>query len=433
MSRTTHVLFSSMLFLATLSQISPARAEYPSNSAYIGLSGGYNLRLTDWEFGVFARRDGTAPGEAKSSAIGMLRLGYQIIPHLAIEVEGGYLPIQASYDNALNHAFKVELNALVHLLSGDWTPFVLVGGGGYQLYSGSLGRDWDFPAFHGGLGLRGLLVPWLALRLEGRGVLSDGFDGQYSRNVEILAGLDLFFSPKVVKKVLDHDGDGIPDEEDRCPSQAGPRTTRGCPDRDRDLVIDSQDKCPDEPGKRELDGCPEKEEKDSDGDGVLDSEDKCPDEAGKPELAGCPDRDNDGVPDREDKCPDQAGLKEHDGCVPEEVAKFTGTIKGINFKTGKATITKKSYPVLDAALKVIQDYPSLRLKIEGHTDNRGKAAKNQKLSEARAEAVKAYFVDKGVDEKRFETEGLGDTQPKQSNKTPKGRAANRRIEFTLIQ
>jgi outer membrane protein OmpA-like peptidoglycan-associated protein len=432
MRRITHVLLSSTVLVATLSQASPARAEYPSGSAYIGLSGGYNLRLTDWEFGVFARRDNTAPGQAKSSPIGMLRLGYQIIPHLAIEVEGGYLPIQASYDNALNHALKVELNVLVHLLSGGWTPFVLVGGGGYQLANGSLGRDWDFPAVHAGLGLRGLLASWLALRIEGRGVLSDGFDGQYSRNVEILAGLDLFFSP-AKKKVLDHDGDGIPDTEDRCPNAAGPRTTRGCPDRDHDLVIDSKDKCPDERGKIELDGCPEKEEKDSDGDGVLDKEDKCPEEAGKPELDGCPDRDNDGVADAEDKCPDQAGLKEKEGCLPEEVAKFTGTIKGITFKTGKATIMKKSYPVLDAALKVIEEYPSLRLKIEGHTDNVGKAAKNQTLSEARAEAVKTYFVDKGVDEKRFETEGFGDTQPKQSNRTPKGRAANRRIEFTVIQ
>jgi outer membrane protein OmpA-like peptidoglycan-associated protein len=432
MRRTTHVLLSSAVVLATLSQIGPARAEYPSGSAYIGASGGYNLRLVDWEFGVYARKDGTAPGEAKSSPIGMLRLGYQIIPRLAIEVEGGYLPIQASYDNQLNHAFKVEVNALFHLLGGGWTPFVLVGGGGYYLYQGSLGRDWDFPAFHGGLGLRGLLTSWLALRIEGRGVLSDGFDGQLSRNVEILAGLDLFFSPKVEKKILDRDGDGIPDEEDRCPGQAGPRSTRGCPDKDRDGVIDSKDKCPNEPGKPELDGCPE-EEKDSDGDGVLDSEDKCPEAAGKRELDGCPDSDNDGVPDDEDKCPEQTGLKEHQGCLPEEVAKFTGTIKGINFKTGKAAITKKSYPVLDAALKVIQEYPSLRLKIEGHTDNVGKAAKNQKLSEARAEAVKAYFVGKGVDEKRFETEGYGDTKPKKPNKTPKGRAANRRIEFTVVQ
>jgi outer membrane protein OmpA-like peptidoglycan-associated protein len=432
MLRKTQVLLSSTILLATLSQTGAARAEYPS-SLYVGLSGGYNLRLVDWEFGAFARRDASAPGEAKSSAIGMLRLGYQIIPRLAIELEGGYLPIQASYDNKLNHAFKGELNLLFHILGGDWSPFILAGGGGYYLYNGSLGRDWDFPSFHGGLGLRGLLASWLALRIEGRGVMSDGFDGGYSRNVEILAGLDLFFSPKVVQKVIDRDGDGILDADDRCPDEAGPRTTRGCPDRDRDSVIDSKDKCPDVPGKRELDGCPEEEKKDSDGDGVLDPDDKCPDVAGKPELDGCPDRDNDGVPDADDKCPDQTGLKEHQGCLPEEVAKFTGAIKGITFETGKATIKKSSFKVLDAALKVVQDYPSLRLKIEGHTDNVGKAARNQTLSEARAEAVKAYFVGKGVDEKRFETVGYGDTKPKQSNKTPKGRAVNRRIEFTVVQ
>jgi len=431
MLRTTQLLLSSMILLAAMSQISPARAEYPSNSLYIGVSGGYNLRLVDWEFGSNVKRDGTAPGQAKSSAIGMLRLGYQIIPQLAIELEGGYLPIQASYDNTFNRAFKGELNALYHFLDGDWTPFILLGGGVYYLQSGSLGKDLDAPVFHGGLGLRGLLAPWLALRIEGRDVLSDGFDGKLSNNIEILAGLDLFFSPKTVAKVLDQDGDGIPDAEDRCPDEKGPRKTRGCPDADGDGVIDSKDKCPDVPGKRELAGCPD--EKDSDDDGVIDSKDKCPDVAGKPEFAGCPDSDNDGVPDAEDKCPEQAGLKEHQGCLPEEVAKFTGAIKGIGFKTGKTDITKSSYPVLDAALKVIQDYPSLRLKIEGHTDNVGKSGKNQMLSEARADAVKTYFTGKGVDEKRLETVGYGDTKPKESNKSEKGRAVNRRIEFTVIR
>lgn len=431
MSRTIRLFIGSTLFLAAMAHTAPARAEYPSGSLYIGASGGYNLRLVDWELGKDVKWDGTAPGQAKSSAIAQLRLGYQIIPQLAIELAGSYLPIQASYDNKWNRAIKGELNALFHFFSGDWTPFVLVGGGIYYLESGSLGRDFDSPVFHGGLGLRGLLVPWLALRIEARDVVSDGFDGKMSNNVEILAGLDLFFSPKTVAKILDRDGDGIPDAEDKCPDEQGPRKTRGCPDRDGDSVIDSQDKCPDVPGERELAGCPE--EKDSDGDGVLDAKDKCPDVAGKPELDGCPDGDNDGVPDAEDKCPEQTGLKEHQGCLPEEVAKFTGAIKGIGFDTGKATITKASYPVLDAALKVIQDYPSLRLKIEGHTDNVGKPDKNQTLSEARAEAVKTYLVGKGIEDKRLETVGYGDTKPKETNKTPKGRAVNRRIEFTVVQ
>ena len=431
MLRTMHLLLSSTILLAAMSQPRPARAEYPSNSLYIGVSGGYNLRLVDWEFGSYVKRDGTAPGQAKSSPIGMVRLGYQILPQLAVELEGGYLPIKASYDNKLNDAFKGELNVLYHVLDGDWSPYILAGGGFYYLYNGTLGRDLDAPAFHGGLGLRGLLAPWLALRIEGRDVFSDGFDGKLSSNIEVLAGLDLFFSLHTVAKVLDHDGDGIPDAEDRCPDEKGPRKTHGCPDSDGDGVIDTQDKCPDVPGKRELAGCPD--EKDSDDDGVIDSKDKCPDVAGKPEFAGCPDSDNDGVPDAEDKCPDVAGLKEHQGCLPEEVAKFTGAIKGISFKTGKADIAKSSYPVLDAAMKVIQDYPSLRLKIEGHTDNVGKSEKNQTLSEARAEAVKAYFVGKGIEEKRLETVGYGDTKPKVSNKAEKGRAVNRRIEFTVVR
>jgi len=433
MVRPIHAFLGSTIVLASMALTGPARAEYYS-SPYIGIAGGYNLRLRHWDLGKNATTDATGPGELKSSPIGTLRLGYQILPKLAIEIVGVYLPVKASNDNTLNHAAEGELSVLYHFLRSSWTPYIVVGGGGYYLVRGSLGKDADW-AFFGGLGLRGLLLRWLALRIEGRDVVSDGFDKKGSNNVEVLGGLDFFlFGPpkKIAARAPDRDHDGIPDAVDRCPDQPGPRATHGCPDKDGDGVIDSKDQCPDVPGKPELEGCPEPENKDSDGDGVMDSEDKCPDAPGKPELAGCPDHDNDGVPDGEDKCPDQAGLKEEQGCLPEAVAKFTGVIKGITFKTGKAEIAKSSYPVLEAALNVLKQYPSLRLRIEGHTDNVGKSAKNLKLSQARADAVKAYFVKKDVAENRLEAVGLGDTKPQESNRTAKGRTANRRIEFAVV-
>ena len=136
--------------------------------------------------------------------------------------------------------------------------------------------------------------------------------------------------------------------------------------------------------------------------------------------------------DVDDKCPDKAGLPDHQGCVPDAVAAFTGAIRGINFATGSAKILPTSYTVLDQAVAVLKQFPQLRLRIEGHTDNVGKPEDNKKLSQARADAVRAYLVSKGVANDRFEAAGFGDTRPVQDNKTPEGRAANRRIEFAVL-
>lgn len=128
-----------------------------------------------------------------------------------------------------------------------------------------------------------------------------GGQGQASVNVE------------AVQRV-DRDGDGVTDEADACPDQAGSRAARGCPDRDDDGIADAEDACPDEAGLPENNGCPAPREGDRDGDGVLDSADACPDEAGPPSAEGCPDADGDGVRDSDDACPDAPGLPEDDGC-----------------------------------------------------------------------------------------------------------------------
>ncbi|HAI84537.1 MAG TPA: OmpA family protein, partial [Chitinophagaceae bacterium] len=71
--------------------------------------------------------------------------------------------------------------------------------------------------------------------------------------------------------------------------------------------------------------------------------------------------------------------------------------------------------------------------IEGHTDNSGKAALNMKLSQARAEAVKAFITKKGIDASRLTANGYGDTMPVADNKTSAGKAKNRRVELKLKQ
>lgn len=213
----------------------------------------------------------------------------------------------------------------------------------------------------------------------------------------------------------DGDGDGLQDAEDACPDQA----------EDFDEFEDE-------------DGCPEL---DNDQDGVNDAEDKCPadreDKDGFQDSDGCPevDNDNDGMKDDADKCPDQAeatnGFKDDDGCpdvVPVAPAK-TFVVDGITFESGSSKIAEASYTVLNNVADQLQAFPDTKFSIVGHTDNQGVKVKNQELSKSRADAVKAYLVEKGVDSSRLSTEGKGQTAPVASNSTPEGRAKNRRIEF----
>jgi len=105
-------------------------------------------------------------------------------------------------------------------------------------------------------------------------------------------------------------------------------------------------------------------------------------------------------------------------------------LEGINFESGKATITKDSDVSLMKVVDIMETFPETSFDIVGHTDNVGSPATNKKLSADRAESVKRYLVEKGIDESRISTRGAGDTQPVASNKTAEGRAKNRRIEFT---
>lgn len=200
-------------------------------------------------------------------------------------------------------------------------------------------------------------------------------------------------------------------------------------DRDHDGVPDKDDHCPDVPGLAALQGCP-----DSDGDGIADAVDACPDKAGPAKFQGCPDTDGDGIPDNLDRCPTVKGVESMKGCpeVTEKTKKlFEKALNGIQFETGKSVIKKTSFPILDQVVTVMNENPSYDLEIHGHTDSQGDAAKNQKLSEERAAAVRTYLVGKGVAEKRLQSFGHGATMPVADNATAAGRALNRRVEFKV--
>jgi outer membrane protein OmpA-like peptidoglycan-associated protein len=273
-----------------------------------------------------------------------------------------------------------------------------------------------------------------------------------------------------LKGCPDDDGDGIVDAEDACPKEAGPAETQGCPvakdsdadgvpddidrcpldpedkdafqdedgcpdaDNDGDGIVDKADACPNEPGPIENRGCPSR---DGDGDGVLDAEDRCPEQPGAKENGGCPDADRDGdtVSDRLDRCPDRFGAPP-DGCPKKytlvEVKKEKIEIKQqVHFATAKYRVLKGSLPLLNQVVQVMNDYPKMRVSIEGHTDNVGRETTNMRLSQRRAEAVRDYLVSKGISPTRLEATGFGPTKPIASNKTARGKAKNRRTEFRI--
>ncbi len=237
----------------------------------------------------------------------------------------------------------------------------------------------------------------------------------------------------------DNDSDGVLDAADGCPTMPGPVANKGCPDKDEDAdgVVDRDDACPTEKGLAENKGCPDK---DQDGDGVPDRLDKCVDVAGEKDNEGCiwPDADNDTVPDRFDNCPKEAGPASNSGCPAKvkqlvQITREKLVIKDkVYFDSGKATLLAKSNTLLDQVAAIVKDHTEIKLlQIEGHTDNTGDATTNTKLSQDRADAVKAYLVKKGVDADRLKAAGFGPDRPADTNATPAGRDNNRRVEFNI--
>ena len=289
-------------------------------------------------------------------------------------------------------------------------------------------------------------------------------------------GMFAFVKDVFLEKRLDADGDGVYDDQDRCPNTARGVSVdaNGCPlDADGDGVYDNQDNCPNTPTGVRVDanGCP----LDTDGDGVADYMDKCPNTPAYTQVddAGCPvDTDQDGVADYMDKCPNtRRGAKvDASGCpldsdgdgVVDYMDNCPGTPKGtpvdysgcplpqatksakvtdvgtwlyedIQFDTGSAKIKPASYAVLDEIAELLVSTPSLKVEIQGHTDSAGSRDMNVRLSKDRANSVAAYLVNKGVSADQLTTEGYGPSRPIASNDSAAGRAKNRRVELKPIK
>ena len=105
--------------------------------------------------------------------------------------------------------------------------------------------------------------------------------------------------------------------------------------------------------------------------------------------------------------------------------------KEVKFESGSDILLSTSVLILDKIAAILKDYPHYHIDIKGHTDGRGKAEANQKLSELRAGACYNYFIKKGIKTQRMAYKGFGETKSIASNETMKGRKMNRRVEFIL--
>jgi OOP family OmpA-OmpF porin len=247
----------------------------------------------------------------------------------------------------------------------------------------------------------------------------------------------------------DADGDGVADNMDRCANtpRGTPVDANGCPrDADNDGVNDTADRCPGTAAGTPVDanGCP----RDSDNDGVNDAADRCPSTpaGARVDANGCPlapDADRDGVEDARDRCPNTPTtgnnrMVDANGCYLAELPAVGASlvVRNINFSSGASRLLASSNRSLDdmaASIQaILRQSPNARFEVGGYTDNRGVAATNRRLSQARAQAVVTYLTGKGIPASALTAVGYGPDNPKAPNTTAAGRAQNRRVEIKRL-
>jgi outer membrane protein OmpA-like peptidoglycan-associated protein len=406
------------------------------------------------------------------------RIGYQFHPNWALEAVGGYSTTddQTPAENEVTYIHAGGAFVITPVRWGIGEPFLSFGGGYTQRDADAAPEDLHYGTFEVAAGWHSWLGDNIGVRLEARNILNlpeEDYGSSKLNDALFLGGLAFAFGGKAA----DTDGDGVSDRKDKCPDTPAGATVdatgcpidgdgdgvfdgidqcantakgarvdaKGCPmDSDGDGVFDGIDTCENTPRGATVNaqGCPS----DADGDGVFDGIDQC---ASTPagatvDARGCPmDSDGDGVSDGLDKCPGTAaGARvDADGCPIEVTEKETelldtGMIRlqDINFETGKADIKPESFASLDIAGQVLSKWPELQIEVGGHTDSRGTNAANQRLSEARANAVRTYLVEKfpSIKADQLTAKGYGESKPIAPNNNALNMAKNRRVEFVVM-
>jgi outer membrane protein OmpA-like peptidoglycan-associated protein len=473
---TTKTAMVTLVAAIGLALASPAQAQFGARLS-IRLEGGYGAMLPEYQNDMLGQET-LLEGAAR---IG-IRLGGPLV------LQAGYLTWFAPSDLGDAQQHSIEGGLRIEPMLGSFGYLVIDGNAGL----GITGEKNRF-TIDASLGLEFALSRNIAIGPCGRYGNTSPTEHYFPPDaLMIVGGLSLTIrgaereeEPAPPPPPPDQDSDGVVDADDVCPSEPmginPDPERRGCPlsDRDRDTVFDRDDLCPDEaqgetpdPARR---GCPAGDsdsdgvvdprdecpttmqgetpdptrpgcpDPDNDGDGITNSRDECPlEHAGlnpDPARAGCPlpDRDHDTIPDPTDACPDEAGAPSTDpqrnGC-PGLVVIEGGQIRILRpvfFNTNRDTIRRSSRPVLEAVAMALQQTPAIRkISIEGHTDDVGDDARNMDLSQRRADSVMAALVELGVEPGRLEAHGYGETRPIMQGTNRQARAANRRVEFVII-
>lgn len=385
-------------------------------------------------------------------SLSKLYVGRYIEDGFSMEVAGTMNRIKYIGDNGadnlsyfgLDGGVKYDLNG-VFGASKVVDPYSSVGGG-YIWMDGS-----GTAVFNGALGINFWVNDNVGFNIESK--YKHPFSSVILQHFQHNIGVVIQFGG------VDTDGDSIYDKEDACPEVFGLVAYNGCPDSDNDGVIDEDDACPETEGLKSLDGCPDSDEDgiadkdddcpnakgsienkgcpDTDGDGLIDKNDNCPNEAGPSANKGCPwpDSDGDGVLDKDDACIDIAGSASNNGCPEisnEEEESLNDLFKMVHFETGEDEFIRETPSKLKAAAVIMVKFPTEKFAISGHADSVGSSDSNLDLSERRAQKVKAFLIENGVNGKNLSAKGFGEEMPISTNNTKKGRAENRRVEIKLV-
>lgn len=313
---------------------------------------------------------------------GVLGLGYKFSEHWGIE--GTYIDLGNTEMDLIGggdvdfdiSGYRADLLYHFSETASGVVPYLAFGAGEFDIdpdLAGVSSDDQTFVNFGGGF--KKYITDNLAFRGDLRAIRNTS---ESSTDLAMMVGLDYFFGSRGKKAApvaapLDSDGDGVYDDQDRCPN-----TPAG-------VAVDSN-------------GCP----LDSDGDGVYDYKDKCP------------------------NTPAGARVDE-DGC--QYVIKETVSVElEVLFDLNKAVVKPAFYEEIKNVGEFMKLFPSTNATIEGHTDSTGDDDYNQGLSERRANAVRQVLIDQhGVDASRIKAVGYGESQPRADNDTKDGRQQNRRV------
>lgn len=368
-----------------------------------------------------------------------LRAGYNITESIGLEGFAHYVPTDTKEGDADVNLYSYGLEGLYHFMpDSNLVPFIAIGVGG--IHYSTVFEQTDKLSVDYGAGVKYFVTDGIAIRADVRHVLP--LDDNYN-NLLVSLGVNFAFGgekkeitetryeePASPAIITDTDKDGVQDNLDKCPGTPVGQTVGndGCAlDSDADGIADYLDKCPGTPGgiAVDKDGCP----LDSDADGIIDYLDKCP---GTP--AGAVVDNNGCAPAPPPVAPVPAPV------VPEEKPKMEIRQKismtlNVEFDTAKAVVKKKYNDEIKKVADFMKDHPDATAVIEGHTDNvdiYNDPQRNIKLSQARADSIRQYLIDKfGVDASRISAIGHGPNKPIAGNDTSEGRKKNRRVEAVI--